>query len=110
MADLRQRLLSEQTELLDSIENNRQSANAVELDQTRQGRLSRMDAMQQQAMAQASAQRAKARLRAVAAALKRLEAGEYGECQDCGESIAAKRLQFDPCATLCIACAENREA
>ncbi len=78
---------------------------AVTLDQQAVGRLSRMDAMQQQAMAQAG-ERARARdLQRIDAALRRIEDGEYGYCSDCGEAIAEKRLEADPMASLCIACA-----
>ena len=77
----------------------------VELDQQAVGRLSRMDAMQQQAMAQAG-ERARARdLQRIDAALRRIEDGEYGYCSECGEEIAVKRLAVDPMASACIACA-----
>ena len=78
---------------------------AVALDQQAVGRLSRMDAMQQQAMAQAG-ERARARdLQRIDAALRRIAEGEYGFCAECGEAIAEKRLAVDPMASLCIACA-----
>ncbi len=77
----------------------------VMLDQQAVGRLSRMDALQQQAMAQAS-ERARARdLQRIEAALKRIEEGEYGSCAECGGEIAEKRLEVDPLAGACIACA-----
>lgn len=79
----------------------------VELDQQSVGRLSRMDALQGQALAQASDQRRQARMVALEMALRRLEAGTFGECLDCGEDIAVKRLEIDPAAALCISCAQN---
>ena len=82
----------------------------VELDQTRVGRLSRMDALQAQAMSQASNRRRAETLRGVESALGRIERGDFGECQDCGEMINPRRLEFDPTVTLCINCAENQEA
>jgi DnaK suppressor protein len=82
----------------------------VELDQTRVGRLSRMDAMQAQAMAVETGRRRRIRLRQVEAALERLEQGEFGYCQECGEDISDGRLEIDPAALLCIACASDREA
>lgn len=82
------------------------AADTVELDQTRQGRLSRMDAMQQQAMAQATNQRRDGELRRIAAALKRIDDGDYGLCMVCDEPIAAGRLEVNPTATRCIRCAE----
>jgi DnaK suppressor protein len=77
----------------------------VELDQTSVGRLSRMDAMQVQAMAQAVEARRRGRLQRIDAALKRLEAGDYGYCVSCDEEIPAKRLEVDPATDRCIDCA-----
>ena len=81
----------------------------VELDQQRVGRLSRMDAMQQQEMAKASVRRRTLALARIDAALKRIDDGEYGECLHCGEWIAPARLRVDPAATLCIQCAGKSE-
>jgi len=86
-----------------------ESAGIVELDQSKVGRLSRMDAMQAQAMAQASSQRREQMLRNISAALGRIERGEYGDCQSCDEPINPKRLDFDPTATLCIECASKSD-
>ncbi len=85
------------------------SAAVVELDQSRVGRLSRMDAMQIQAMAQASGQRREAMLREIATALKRIDDGSFGICQGCEEPINPKRLEVDPTVRLCIDCASNAE-
>jgi DnaK suppressor protein len=85
------------------------SAAVVELDQARVGRLSRMDAMQAQAMAQASGQRREIMLREIAAALRRIEDGDFGFCEDYGEQINPKRLQIDPTSRLCITCASAAE-
>ncbi|MEM8790149.1 MAG: TraR/DksA C4-type zinc finger protein [Pseudomonadota bacterium] len=80
---------------------------AVELDQQSVGRLSRMDAMQVQAMAQAESRRRTQRIVALKAALKRAAEDELGYCQECGDPIAEGRLQLDPAATLCIDCARG---
>jgi DnaK suppressor protein len=85
------------------------AAATVELDQTRQGRLSRMDAMQQQAMAAAVDERRGAELARVDAALARIESGDYGLCLGCDEEIAPARLAIDPAATRCVRCAERAE-
>lgn len=85
------------------------SAAVVELDQARVGRLSRMDAMQAQAMAQASGQRREKMLRDISAALKRIDEGDYGTCENCDEPINPKRLEVDPTARLCIDCASASE-
>ncbi len=86
-----------------------EATQTVELDQTRMGRLSRMDAMQAQAISLASKNRREAQLKQVAAALARIERENYGWCAGCGESIDAKRLEFDPTALFCFECAENAE-
>ncbi len=79
----------------------------VELDQCAVGRLSRMDALQGQAMAKATqARRAASRTR-IRAALARIEAGEFGYCAECGEEIAPKRLELDPAVPTCISCARG---
>ncbi|MEX2616269.1 MAG: TraR/DksA C4-type zinc finger protein [Alphaproteobacteria bacterium] len=81
------------------------SRQPVELDQSRVGRLSRMDAMQDQAMALETARRRALELQRIESALKRLESGEYGDCLTCGEEIAEKRLRFDPSTPVCVGCA-----
>lgn len=83
------------------------AAETVELDQTRMGRLSRMDAMQGQAMAQATNARRRARTLQIMAALTRIERGDFGSCEECGEAIAWQRLQINPAVTLCIDCAQQ---
>lgn len=79
----------------------------VTLDQQSVGRLSRMDALQGQAMAKGLEARRAGRLRAIAAALARIEEGEFGWCEDCGEFIGEGRLDIDPCATRCVSCARG---
>lgn len=76
----------------------------VELDQSKVGRLSRMDAMQAQAMNNAVAARRKSQLVRIKAALERLDEGEFGYCIRCGEEIAEKRLELDPSIGLCGSC------
>jgi len=106
----RRRLIERRiAELSELSEQSRASQAPVELDQTRQGRLSRMDAMQGQAMARATDARRRHRIVALRAALARLDAGEFGNCRRCGEPIAEARLSADPAATLCIECASASE-
>ncbi|MCA1778871.1 MAG: TraR/DksA C4-type zinc finger protein [Xanthomonadaceae bacterium] len=96
-------------ELEDSSETSRESRQAVELDQTRQGRLSRMDAMQGQQMANATEARRRHRIARLEVALRRIDNDEFGDCLECGDPIASVRLKSDPAATLCVACATERE-
>lgn len=79
----------------------------VTLDQQSVGRLSRMDAMQAQAMAQATERRRLTRIQQVEAALKRIGDGEFGYCLSCGEEIEERRLATDPAAPLCIGCSRG---
>lgn len=79
----------------------------VELDQARVGRLSRMDALQSQAMSIETERRRQVELQQIEAALKRLDKGDYGYCLNCGEEIAPKRLEFNPTAAVCIDCARG---
>ncbi|PLX74502.1 MAG: RNA polymerase-binding protein DksA [Desulfuromonas sp.] len=42
-------------------------------------------------------------------ALERIDAGEFGECEDCGEEIGEARLRARPVTTLCIDCKTEQE-
>lgn len=81
--------------------------NTVELDQTKVGRLSRIDALQGQAMHNAVAARRRDTLRRIDAALARLADGEFGYCAKCGDEIAIKRLTIDPTIAMCTGCLSN---
>lgn len=48
-------------------------------------------------------------LRKVDEALKRIEEGTFGECEECGEDIELRRLEARPTATLCVNCKEEQE-
>ena len=73
------------------------------------GRVSRVDALQQQSMLAANRAAASQRRQRVEAALRRIAQHEYGECVRCGESIDPRRLAAQPEAPLCVACQELRE-
>jgi DnaK suppressor protein len=72
------------------------------------GRLTRIDALQAQQMAQALVQRNREELGRISRALERMGAGNYGVCARCGENIAEARLQAVPDAVVCRDCAEQR--
>lgn len=105
LKSLNQLLLERQAELKARDKDGASWRGPVELDQQSVGRLSRMDAMQQQEMAQAEARRRTSDLARIEIALNRVDEGEYGWCAECGEAIAYKRLEIDPAAHLCIGCA-----
>jgi DnaK suppressor protein len=91
------------------IENTVDGAKPVDLDEPI-GRLSRMDAMQQQKMLEANRNAARQRLAQSESALRRIDDAEYGECIGCGEDVGYARLKARPEAALCIACQSGREA
>ena len=104
---LKERILARMQELDAEDELGAEGQSTVELDQQTVGRLSRMDALQNQAMAKATHTRRQAEKTRLQFALARMDEGEYGYCEDCGEEIAPKRLELDPTATKCIDCASG---
>ena len=101
--EIRKTLLAKKQEVTDLLNANAEDAAPVELDQTQQGRLSRMDAIQQQAMAAETQRRRQREVQLLHAALKRVDEGEYGYCVNCGEEIEPERLALDPATPFCIA-------
>ena len=86
-----------------------ETSSTVHLDQQSVGRLSRMDALQSQALAKAGKERAERKLLMIAAALKRIDQDKFGECMECGEPINPKRLEIDPTTLYCIDCAQQQQ-
>lgn len=103
---LRTQLLALREALKAESEDSASSRDTVVLDQTSVGRLSRMDALQGQAMANAEEQRRQIKLKRIFGALQRLDNEAFGECIACGEWISAQRLSWDPLVLKCIDCAE----
>jgi DnaK suppressor protein len=99
-------LIARRDELQRLSDNSAEARDTVTLDQTSVGRLSRMDALQQQAMAEATERQRATELARIDAALSRIKDDDYGYCLNCGEEIAEKRLDIDPAATHCIKCAK----
>jgi DnaK suppressor protein len=83
-----------------------EAAATVELDQTRVGRLSRMDALQSQALHQQTNRMRGQRQERVLAALARFDDGSFGTCLSCGRPIDPARLDFDPSSFRCVACSD----
>jgi DnaK suppressor protein len=104
---IRRLLLDQKSELEAQEQATREDVRPMELDQARVGRLSRMDAMQAQEMAQETARRRKRLLVETDGALRRIASGEFGICFVCGEEIDVRRLLVDPTTTRCIRCAEG---
>lgn len=105
----RNTLLENRKILMTAIEGETESSKTVELDQSTMGRLSRMDALQGQAMTKETKQRHEEGLRNISSALSRIESGDYGYCLKCDERISTARLEVDPAASLCINCASLAE-
>ena len=103
-------LLNRQEELQEIESTGNAAAETVELDQSRMGRLSRMDALQGQEMSKETKRRRELELQKIGSALHKIEAGEYGYCIRCDELISQRRLEVDPSASLCIECAEKSSA
>ena len=97
-------LLAKRDEILHIAGTSGSARRPVELDQTKVGRLSRMDALQDQAMALEVENRRQVELTRITAALQRIENDEYGFCTLCGEDIEVKRLELDPATPLCQVC------
>ena len=107
--ELHRALLEQRNELLKQLEDSSDGAKPVTLDQPI-GRLSRMDAMQQQSMVQANRRTARTRLTRIEAALRRYDGDAYGLCMACEEEIGYARLKAQPEAPFCITCQNNRES
>ena len=103
----RRALMARQEELAREDAANADSTDTVELQQDSVGRLSRMDALQQQAMAQAQRRRRAQERARIAAALVRIAQDEWGYCLTCGHTIASARLRHDPSLALCVRCASS---
>lgn len=79
----------------------------VELDQTTQGRLSRMNALQVQAMALETDRRRDQELKRIRHALERIDNDMFGYCITCSDEIEAPRLAHDAAVPTCIGCARS---
>ncbi|MBL4602123.1 MAG: TraR/DksA C4-type zinc finger protein [Emcibacteraceae bacterium] len=98
-------LLTRQSELTELISSTKGNSATVTLDQTSVGRLSRMDAIQGQAMAEEIKRRRDNELLRIEAALIRIKEDDFGYCLTCGDDIDEKRLVLDPSISLCSKCA-----
>ena len=102
-------LLLEQRAQVEHIIETGEGTRQGQIDQTAMGRLSRMDAIQVQAMDAETARRREAELHRIDAALQRVEEDAYGWCVTCGGEIAPKRLESDPAAAQCVTCAAKAD-
>lgn len=106
----RQQLLDLQQELENLLSLSESASDTVSLDQTKVGRLSRMDALQQQAMAQANRAQHQQHLKQVHEALVAIKEGYYGFCEECGQDIPIARLEARPESIYCVDCKNKLES
>jgi len=71
------------------------------------GRVSRMDAINNKTIVDASLKDKQTKLHRFKYALTKIESENYGRCSRCGENIAIKRLMSIPYVNLCITCAKK---
>ena len=109
LQQLKDNLHARREELTELLLQREQTAKPVILDQNSVGRVSRIDAIQQQKMAEANKFQAQQELKKITSALQQLHDEDYGDCLTCGEAIGFPRLQVKPTATLCIACQQLQE-
>ncbi len=109
-AQLKSKLESDREEILACLSSGAEAAKPVQLDQASVGRLSRMDAMQGQAMAVESQRRQQLQLRRIDVCLGRIDDQAFGFCADCDEPIDLRRLMLNPVLTRCIQCAQTAES
>lgn len=101
-------LLALRTQLEDVLTTFTEGAKPVDLDAPI-GRLTRMDAIQQQQMSAANKRSAQSRLALVMTALSGVADGRYGECRHCEEPIGWGRLKARPESAFCLICQTKAE-
>ena len=104
----KQRLLEEKQKLVRSMNRNRQAEEEIQFENTEdEGDLASISLNRD--LLYNLHENGFQHFKSIQDALKRIEAGDYGECLRCGEDINEKRLTAAPWATLCIDCQEEAE-
>ncbi len=103
LQELKDILHREHARLTRSLERARRDG-PVQLDQQAVGRLSRMDALMNEGLAQGSMSRAREEVGLIEQALERIENGTYGFCRSCREPMDVDRLMAIPEALHCAGC------
>ena len=107
LEEIRAELLRTLTKLERSLKISGENGRARDLEQDTVGRLSRIDAIQNQGLMNNLEERERAQIRQVADALLRIEEGTYGACRSCGRTIPLERLLVFPETLACSACARG---
>ncbi len=105
-AELQTRLTGLREDLQALLASTRDCARPVSLDEPI-GRLTRMDAMQQQSMSAANRQQTELRLRQVEQAIGLVRNGDYGLCRRCEHPIGFARLSARPESPYCLVCQDE---
>jgi DnaK suppressor protein len=105
LAEFKTIIKREQLEILDLKRSAKESEQAVTLDQSTVGRLSRLDAMRSQVIALEGKRCRAIQLTRIDVALRRIDDGEFGYCPSYDEEINRRRLQVDPANPYCGQCA-----
>jgi DnaK suppressor protein len=106
--ELYQDLLAGLVRLEDHLQLTKEGSKPVELS-TPIGRLSRMDAIQQQEMTKAGRSTLERNLLQTRASLEAYRKGDYGYCRSCEAPISYRRLKARPEAPFCLSCQDTRE-
>src|SRR5215470_7722958 len=104
----RQQLLALQQQLVQRIFGTEDTMLAMDADRD----IERTDRVQEEAAEVALTaldEQGRREMAAIQAALARIDAGTYGICETCGETISVARLTAMPMARLCISCQERLE-
>lgn len=106
IAELQARLTGLREELAAMLESTREGTRPVALDEPI-GRLTRMDAIQQQSVSKANRYQIDLRLRQVSQALDLVQRGDYGLCRRCEDPIGYARLSARPESPYCLDCQDE---
>jgi DnaK suppressor protein len=107
-ADVEAVLRARERDVLEQLRRNAESAEPPSLDEEI-GRLTRMDALQQQQMALHARRRLETQLAQIRGALARVDEGAFGRCALCGEPVDARRLEMVPETPFCVGCQTQLE-
>lgn len=102
--ELRTGIVAEIERLEKSMLQTEEALRPIALDQSAVGRLSRIDALQNQGLTRNLSERQQARWGQLAGALRRLENGSYGICTECEGPISYERLLVFPETPVCVRC------
>jgi DnaK suppressor protein len=98
-----------QLELLRDLLEQQRSFRCDQLDQLRRGALRPGRSATEVEISESLIAGGQAALREVLRALRRMDEGRYGRCQDCGEQLPIERLEVLPQVSQCMACQREAE-